>query len=147
MVGQESQLRAMIMVNMGGRVAETLKYGEVSAGASGDIANATGTATRMVTAFGMSKALGPVALGGEGGGMPFVGAHMGGGSSGPGEKTREKIDNEVKSIITEAETESLNLLTEYRPVLEATAKLLMEKETIDGEEIDPFIDECEKSAQ
>lgn len=143
MVGQENQLKSMIMVNMGGRVAETLKYGEVSAGASGDIRSATGTATRMVTTFGMSKLLGPVALGGEGGGMPFVGAHMGEGGAGPSQDTRKNIDKEVRSIITEAESKSLELLTKYRPVLEATAKLLMDKETIDGEEIDPFIDECE----
>ena len=144
MFGQESQLRAMIMVNMGGRAAEALKYGEFSAGAAGDINHATGIATRMVMEFGMSKKLGPVALGGGGGRMPFVGAHMNEGGAGPSEETQKTIDDEVRAINTDAEKESLELLTKYRSALEATAKLLMEKETIDGEEIDPFIDECEK---
>jgi cell division protease FtsH len=130
----EAYLRGRIVGALGGRSAEEIVYGTKTTGAESDIEQATGLARRMVTRWGMSEKLGTVQLaprenvylggpGGYGGERPFS------------EETARAIDEEVSRIIDESHEEALRLLTKYRGELEALAQALLERETLDEQEI------------
>ena len=125
---------AEIPVLMGGRVAEDLIFGDITTGAHNDLQKATHIAREMVCRFGMSKKLGPVVFGKEGGGMVFLGRDLMD-EKNYSEETAQAIDSEIKRIIEEGYEHSKKLLTENRDKLEALAHLLLEKETLDAEEI------------
>jgi cell division protease FtsH len=128
----ESYLYDSLAVRLGGRAAELLVLGEASTGAASDLAGATELATRMVRDWGFSPRLGPIGFGS--GGPAYLG-------NGPlenrpyAEGTQLLIDEEVSRILTEAGERASALLTERRDSLEAVIELLLEKETIDGEEL------------
>jgi cell division protease FtsH len=130
----EPYLRARIVGMLGGRAAEEIVYGTKTTGAESDIEQATGLARRMVTRWGMSEGLGLVqlaprenpylsGLGGYGGEKPFS------------EETAKAIDAEVLKIIEESHEEAKRLLSEHRKQLDALAETLMERETLDEQEI------------
>ena len=125
---------AEIPVLMGGRVAEELVFGDITTGAHNDLQKATNIAREMVCRFGMSEKLGPLVFGKEGGGMVFLGRDLMN-EKNYSEDTARAIDTEIKRIVEEGYALSKKILTANRDKLEALAKLLLEKETLDAEEI------------
>ena len=129
----EGYLRARITGALGGRVAEEIVYGTKTTGAESDIEQATDLARRMVTRWGMSEKLGTVEL------APRENPYLGRGGF-PSEKpfseeTARIVDSEVHRIIGECHDEARRLLTEHRKELEVLARALLERETLDEEEI------------
>ena len=128
----KKQMEQEIVSLLGGRVAEELKIGDVTTGASNDIERASGMARAMVTKYGMSDRLGPVQFGEENNEV-FLGRDIGH-SRNYGEEVAGAIDSEIRSIIEKAQEEARRILKEYDAILEKTRDLLMEKEKITGEE-------------
>ncbi len=123
-----------IAMSMGGRIAEELKFGVMSAGAKSDIENATRLARSMVCEWGMSEKLGPVSFGEEQGEM-FLGREFGQRSRNYSEQTAVEIDAEVKKIILGQYDLARKILSEQRPALDRIAEALLEFETLDAEEV------------
>ena len=140
-----SQFRDMLVYMLGGHVAERLVFAELSTGASSDIERATGLARRMVTEFGMSEKMGTIAYGKKEE-MVFLGREISE-QRNYSEDVAVKIDNEVKSIIDEAYARATELLTRYMDPMVNIVGVLMEKETIDGTEIDRFFAEPKPKPQ
>jgi Peptidase family M41 len=114
-------------------VAERLIFGEVSTGASNDIEKATTIARGMVTTYGMSDSLGPLALGQrESGG--YLGAQ--GEARAYSERVAEAIDAEVRALIDVGMRQAEEILTQHQPVLDALAARLIEDETIEGDDLE-----------
>jgi cell division protease FtsH len=134
-----SQFRDLLVCMLGGHVAERLVFDELSTGASNDIERATALARRMVTEFGMSERLGTIAYGKKEE-MVFLGREISE-QRNYSEEIAVKIDAEVKSIIDEAYGRAMDLLTRYMPQMQQVVGVLMEKETIDGVEIDQFFED------
>jgi cell division protease FtsH len=130
---------AKIAVLMGGRVAEELVFGHYTTGAANDIKQASEIARRMVTEFGMSDKLGPVAYGGDDD-MVFLGRDFTSQQRNYSERTAQIIDEEVGQIIREAELAARKLLGEKRELLDKMAEALLERETLDAEEIEAIVD-------
>jgi cell division protease FtsH len=128
----ESYLRDSLAVRLGGRAAELIVLGEASTGASNDLAGATELATRMVRDWGFSPRLGPVGF--ESGGPAYLGQNPLGNRP-YAEGTQLVIDQEVSRILSEAADRAAALLTARRNSLDAVIELLLEKETISGEEL------------
>lgn len=133
MYHSKNEMLDMIIISLGGRVAEQLIFDDISTGASGDLEKATSIARQMVMKYGMSEAIGPVSY--DEGGEVFIGRDFGHAKS-YSERVASDIDEEVKRIISAQYTKTEQLLKEYMPVLEAVAQKLLEKETIDGDEFD-----------
>ncbi len=122
-----------ITVSLGGRVAEELVFDDITTGASQDIKQATALAKSMVTKFGMSKELGLINYDHDNEEV-FVGRDFANTSRGYGEEVAGKIDKEVKAIIDECYANAKAIIEEHKGILEACAKLLLEKEKITSEE-------------
>jgi cell division protease FtsH len=120
---------AKIKVSLGGRAAEKVIYGEVTTGAESDIQQLTKIARGMVGRWGMSDAIGPLALG-EG----REGGEMLPGGSPLSPATQQTVDEEAQRIVETAEREVVDLLERERPRLEALARRLLERETLDQPE-------------
>jgi cell division protease FtsH len=130
----EDYLKQSLAVRLGGRAAELVELGQGSTGAANDLASATDLATRMVREFGLSDALGPVGY--PEGGSVFLGGGGSGLSSRPfAESTQAVIDREVSRLLREAEENAVSLIRTHRSELAALANLLLDKETVDGEEV------------
>ncbi len=127
------QLKGELCVLLGGRIAEEIVIQDYSAGASNDIQRATQIARKMVTEWGMSERLGPIAYTSDG--PVFLGRDFEQRNT-YSEETAGVIDEEVKRIITEAYDKAKQLLTENRVVLDNMAHVLVERETIYTEEVD-----------
>jgi cell division protease FtsH len=128
----ESYLRDSLAVRLGGRAAELLVLGEASTGAANDLAGATDLATRMVREWGFSPRLGPIGFGA--GGPAYLGTRPL--ESRPyAEGTQLLIDEEVSRLLSEAAERAVTLLAQRRGALDAVIDLLLEKETIDGQEL------------
>ncbi|MDO4437999.1 MAG: ATP-dependent zinc metalloprotease FtsH [Eubacteriales bacterium] len=128
----KTQLKHMMMAAMGGRIAEELICDDITTGASQDIKQVTGIARAMVTKFGMSDEIGMIYCE-EGSDDVFLGydiAH----TKNYGDNMLSRIDNEVKRLVDESYREAKKLIMENMDVLEASCKLLIEKEKITGEE-------------
>jgi cell division protease FtsH len=119
---------------MGGRVAEELVFKDPTTGASNDIEKATQTAYKMVTKYGMSSRVGTIDLG-QSTGEPMYG--YGGGQSGrtPSPNVANAIDDEVRALLDTANKEAWEVLTEYRDVLDHLVAELLEKETLNEQEL------------
>ena len=129
----EAYLRARIVGMLGGRVAEEIVYGTRTTGAENDIEQATNLARRMVTRWGMSEELGMVQLAPRE--NPYLrGSGSYGGERPYSEETARTIDEEVSRVI-DGSHEACHLLKEHRKELEALAQALLERETLDEEEI------------
>jgi cell division protease FtsH len=121
-----AELIAKIKVALGGRAAEQLVYGDITTGAESDIQNLTQIARGMVARWGMSDAIGPVAVAdGQQDGFLLPGAPR------PSPATEERVDGEVRRIVDEAEDEVADLLEHERHRLDALAEALLERETLD----------------
>jgi len=132
---QEDYLTDSLAVRLGGRAAELVKFGQGSTGAANDLASATDLATKMVREYGLSSKLGPIGY--PEGGSVFLGGGGGQGlSSRPfAEATQATIDSEVSRLLREAEQTAVGLLSSHEPQLDQLVDLLLEKETVDGEEV------------
>jgi cell division protease FtsH len=130
----EGYLKARIIGALGGRSAEEIVYGTRTTGAENDIEQATNLARAMVTRWGMSEKLGMVQLAPRE--NPYLGAPGGYGAEKPfSEETGRAIDEEVLRIIDESHEEARRLLTKHRGELEALARAMLERESLDEEEI------------
>ena len=132
-------LQNQMAVALGGRVAEEIVYGEdeVTTGASNDLQQVARVARQMVTRFGMSDRLGPVSLGRSQGGM-FLGRDIAA-ERDFSEETAAAIDEEVSQLVAEAYRRATEVLSQNRPVLDELAELLVEKETVDAEELQELL--------
>ena len=132
-------LQNQMAVALGGRVAEELVYGEdeVTTGASNDLQQVARVARQMVTRFGMSDKLGPIALGRSQGGM-FLGRDIAA-ERDFSEDTAAAIDEEVSQLVAEAHRRATEVLGNNRAVLDQLADLLVEKETVDAEELQELL--------
>ena len=126
---REPEVRAKIKVALGGRAAEEVVYGETSTGAESDIEQLTGLARQMVGRWGMSPAVGPIAVLPRDGTGPFL---PGAAETSP--QTQELVDEEVRRIVDDAYKEVVELLTENRDKLDSLANALLEHETLDEED-------------
>lgn len=123
-----------ITIAMGGRAAEELIFNRFTSGASHDLQQATEMARRMITEWGMSDALGPVHYGGSNN-DPFLGRDMGRGAQGYSEETSIQIDSEVRTLLQAEYQRALDMLRDNEDLLRETANLLLEFETLEGEEV------------
>jgi cell division protease FtsH len=131
-----SYLNDSLAIRMGGRAAEGIVFGELSTGAADDLAGATELATRMVRELGMSTALGPVAFGS--GNPTFLGGEEV--TSRPyAQATQQLIDREVGAMLRAAEQRTVAVLTGRRTALDHLTQVLLERETVDGAEVDRIL--------
>ncbi len=126
-------LKGRIMGMLGGRVAEEIAYGDRTTGAENDIEQATGLARRMVTRWGMSEKLGMVELAARE--NPYLSGHGLLANKDISEHTARLIDEEVRRIIDGCYREATRLLTKYRTELDKLTEALLERETLDEQEI------------
>ncbi|HLT19780.1 MAG TPA: ATP-dependent zinc metalloprotease FtsH [Thermomicrobiales bacterium] len=123
---------------MGGRVAEEIVFNEISTGASNDIERASDLARRMVTEYGMSDKLGPLALGKKDE-LVFLGREINDQRNYSDEIAFE-IDKEIRRLIDEAYARATEILTRHQDKLDQISMLLMDRETITGEELEELFD-------
>lgn len=135
----ERILKARLVMMMGGRAAEKMIFDEYSVGAQGDISQATQIARRMVASWGMSEIIGPVSFR-QSEEHPFLGKEMHTYREFSEETTR-LIDMEVQRIIKEAEHTATELLTLYRPKLDALVDALLESEDLEREAVEKILGE------
>jgi cell division protease FtsH len=122
---------------MGGRAAEMLVFNNSTTGAANDIQRATEIARKMVCEWGMSEKIGPLRFG-LGHEEVFLGRDLVQLKE-YSEKTASLIDQEVQSLVRSAYEKALSIIKTHRPVLEEIVQLLLERETITGEEIDAIL--------
>ena len=136
-----SQLMARIAGAMGGRAAEEEIFGndEVTTGAGGDLQQVSEMARQMVTIYGMSD-LGPIALGGGQGNQVFLGAGLTSRAE-YSEEVASRIDDQVRQIAEHGHQLARKIVRENRDVIDRLVDLLIEKETIDGEELKQIVSE------
>ena len=126
---RREELEAQIKVALGGRAAEKVVFDDLSTGAESDIQNLTQVARGMVGRWGMSEAVGPIAVtDGRQDGMLLPGTVP------ASEPTQELVDQEVRRIVEESEREVVHLLEEHREQLDALAHALLDRETLDQQE-------------
>lgn len=128
-----SQIKARIMGALGGRVIEQIVFGEseITTGAGNDLQQVTSMARQMVTRFGMSK-IGPLSLENEGS-NPFLGRGMGN-TNEYSDEIAIKIDQQIKNIVEECYNNTVKIIKSNRIIIDKLVDILIEKETIDGEE-------------
>jgi len=119
---------------LGGRVAESMVFGEVSTGASNDLERVTDMAHRLVTEYGMSDKLGPMTFGTKQHEV-FLGRDLSQGRT-YSEEVAALIDGEVRLVVNTCYQQATELLNQHRAKLDLLADTLMEKETVKGEELD-----------
>ncbi|HEY9849817.1 MAG TPA: ATP-dependent zinc metalloprotease FtsH4 [Leptolyngbyaceae cyanobacterium] len=130
----EAEIRGEIATLLGGRAAEEIVFNSITTGASNDLQRATDLAERMVTSYGMSKVLGPLAYD-KGQQSMFLNDGTPNMRRGVSEQTAEAIDKEVKDIVETAHQQALDILNQNRDLLENISTKLLEKEVIEGEEL------------
>jgi cell division protease FtsH len=131
--------KARLAVMMGGRVAEEIVFGHHTTGAANDIKQASSLARRMVTEFGMSDTIGPIHYGTDEE-SPFLGKEFGvTRQHSYSEKIANEIDDEVRRFILEGYETARSLLGGHKETLDRIAEALLERETIDGEEVDAIV--------
>ena len=133
-----ARLRARIASAMGGLCAEKLVFGDVTTGSTSDIKQATNTARAMVTEYGMSD-LGPIFLSGDH--EIFLGKNFQQTSAGLSEEMNRQVDQQVHKLLDEGEQRATSILTENRAKLDAIVGVLMEKEHINREEFEAFMED------
>ncbi|WP_310598586.1 ATP-dependent zinc metalloprotease FtsH [Desulfobulbus sp.] len=129
-------LRSKIIVLMGGRAAEELIFKQQTTGSQGDLLTATQLATNMVCKWGMSRNLGPQVftvdsggfIGGDGGRLPMA------------NDTARIIDQEINALLAECYAEALSILKDKQILLDHLAEILLQVETLDGDEFDIIVD-------
>ncbi len=127
-----------IIASLGGRIAESLIFDDVTTGASQDIKQATSTAKDMVMKYGFSENIGMINYADED--EVFIGRDFGHTSRGYSEEVAKTIDSEVKKIIDKAYADAKKILEDHIAILHACAKLLIEKERIDRQEFEALFE-------
>lgn len=135
----EKELRDRLCVLLGGRVAEEVVFGEASTGAHNDLGRATDIARSMVKEYGMSKKLGYVTFERERKPLFMDLGPSFGGAKDYSEETAREIDDEIKGIVDEAREKVQTMLSEKKSLLHKVARTLLEKETIEGNELRELI--------
>ena len=138
----KAELKDRLAMLMGGRVAEELIFADPTTGASNDIEKATEIARRMVMEFGMSEKLGPM-LYGKGTNEVFLGRDYGR-QQDYSDEVASSIDEEVKSLLSDAHIIAGKILGKFKKQMEEMVKVLMEKETIDREEVARIFNKIKK---
>jgi cell division protease FtsH len=130
---------------LGGRVAEELIVGDITTGAANDIERATKVAKQMVTEYGMSDIIGPLTLGQKQHEI-FLGRDY---TAQPdySDQVAFEIDTEVRRLIDEAHDEALEILQDHRAKLDELAAILVERETMEREDVEAFLAEIPKRPQ
>ena len=132
-LSSKAELKDRLAMLMGGRVAEELVFKDPTTGASNDIEKATDIARRMVMEFGMSDKLGPM-LFGKGSNEVFLGRDYGR-QQDYSDEVASSIDDEVKILLNDAHITAGKILKKFKKQMDAMVDILMEKETIDREEV------------
>jgi cell division protease FtsH len=122
---------------LAGRVAEEIRFDDITTGASNDLQRVSETARRMITQYGMSENLGPLTFGHDPA-QPFVGRDYGMGQE-YSDVTAQKIDAEIRRVVDEAYDMASKLLNEHREELDKISLLLIDKETIDKDEFEALL--------
>lgn len=139
----EDEIRGRLVTLLGGRAAEELVFGKVSTGASDDIQKATDLAERCITLYGMSKAVGPVAVDRSQSqyleGFPPARRAV-------SPELTGLIDSEIKALMEQAHQRAWEVLMRNRNVLECIAQTLLETETLEGENLKTFLAQIEAPA-
>jgi cell division protease FtsH len=135
----EQQAKARIAMALGGRVAEEVVFGAVTTGAQDDIKRATSLARAMVCKLGMSRKMGPIAYGDDEESI-FLGRDIASHHDGYSDETAREIDREVRALVDEQYVEAKRILTENRAALDRLAEALLERETLDADEINAAFD-------
>ncbi len=135
----ETELKDQIATLLGGRAAEEIVFNSITTGAANDLQRATDLAERMVTTYGMSKVLGPLAYE-RGGQQP---SFLSDGTMNPrrlvSAETAKAIDEEVKQIVDDGHKIALEILNNNRELLEKIAQEILEKEVIEGDNLQQFL--------
>nr|ARW64226.1 Cell division protein FTSH [Chondria sp. (in: red algae)] len=133
-----SQIKARIMGALGGRAAEQIVFGEseITTGASNDLQQVTSMARQMVTRFGMSN-IGPLSLENEDS-NPFLGRGMGN-TNDYSDEIAQKIDKQIQEIVQECHKKTVKIIKNNRVIIDKLVDILIEKETIDGNEFRKII--------
>ncbi len=126
-----------LAILLGGRAAEELAFNEITTGAADDLSKATAYATRMVTEFGMSDAVGPLSLKKPDQEM-FMGRDLNKGGA-FSERTMQLVDEEVKRLVTEAQAKARDILATNKKVLDTLAQSLFDREVLSGDEVDNIL--------
>ncbi len=129
----QEQLKATLTAMLGGYVAEKIRFGQVSTGASNDLQRATALARKMVSEYGMSR-LGPISFHEESEWWP-----AGFSKKTFSEEWATKVDEEIDRLIKEAEAEAVKILKKHRHTLNKLVKILIEKETLEREEFEEIV--------
>jgi cell division protease FtsH len=131
------KLKGMLAGLMGGRVAEELVFGDISTGAGNDLKQATHLARLMICNWGMSRELGPQTFGAQEE-LLFLGREVARNQD-FSEETSRRIDQEVNQLLREAYERAREIIQARRAELDLTAKLLLERETLDGRDIEEIL--------
>lgn len=140
-IDSRSEIIDRITVSLGGRAAEEEVFGhdEVTDGAAGDVRSVASIARQMVTLYGMSD-LGPIALE-SGGGEVFLGRDLMNQSSECSEEMATKIDRQIREIVFRCHAEARRLIKENRPLVDRLAEVLLDQETIEGDQFRKLVAE------
>jgi cell division protease FtsH len=133
----KSQFLDALVWILAGQAAEEVVFGEATTGATNDLERATGIARDMVTRYGMSDAVGPLALGRRES-MVFLGRDLGERQE-YSEDTARLVDQEVRRLVDEAKERACKILTEERPALDRVAQALIERETLDAAQFEALV--------
>jgi len=133
-----SRMLEEITVDLGGRVAEEIRFGDITTGASQDIKQATALAKAMVMKYGMSSKMGLISYDDDSGEV-FIGRDFEKTRS-YSERTADEIDEEVKAIIDQCYRNARSIILEHRDVLDMCAELLLDKEKIGREEFEALFE-------
>ncbi len=138
----ESELKDQIATLLGGRAAEEIIFSSITTGAANDLQRATDLAERMVTTYGMSKILGPLAYE-KGQQNNFLGDGMMNPRRMVSDETAKAIDEEVKDIVEKAHQQALAILNHNQDLLEQIAQQILEVEVIEGEQLQSLLHQAQ----
>ncbi|MBT9316619.1 ATP-dependent zinc metalloprotease FtsH [Leptothoe spongobia] len=141
-LSDETELRGQIATLLGGRSAEEIVFNSITTGASNDLQRATDLAEQMVTTFGMSKILGPLAYE-QGSRAMFLNEGVPNPRRMMSEATAEAIDREVKDIVETAHQQALDTLNHNRDILETITMQLLETEAIEGKPLHQLLEQVQ----
>ncbi|HVM11163.1 MAG TPA: ATP-dependent zinc metalloprotease FtsH [Actinomycetota bacterium] len=136
----EPELADRLAILLGGRTAEEIAFGQVSTGAQNDLERATEIARSMVAEYGMSEKLGPLSFGRDGFRHSDGRAMFPGQGADVSDQTARLIDEEVGRIVGEAHQRARTILADRRDLLERLAKLLMDREVLEGGELKELVE-------
>ena len=135
---KKGEILDKLAMGLAGRVAEKIRFDDITTGAANDLQMVTETARRMITQYGMSDELGPLTFGHDPA-QPFVGRDYGMGQE-YSDETAERIDSEIRRVVDEAYTMAKDVLSKHRAELDTLSQLLIERETIDKAEFEAILD-------